>query len=192
MMNTRFAVRFFKCFLLFLLLLLPPATAHAQPQITQFQIRSFAEQCLPLIAAGRYADLVRLYHYPAEMSQAELAVEKQLLMASLAEIAQLFGSFQQSSIPERPLHLHQFEVQSATTDYWAERSRYYQLVYDTTFSEMGAGSLVLRMIVYDHRLQLRSIGYAIPADEPGSALKKANIDKHMTRFFLQLQTQSKD
>jgi len=178
--------------LLFFLLFWPTVSISADALITQFQIRSFAEQCLQRLEKGRSEDLIRLYHYPAEMSPAELESEKMQIAASLAELGRLFGAVQQSSIPDQPRHLHQFEVQSASSAYWAERSRYYQVVYNITFSELGDGALVFRMVVYDHRLQLRSISYALSADGAGADQKKAEINSHMTRFFLQLQGQAKE
>jgi len=170
------------------LLLLSVTPVAAKEQISEFQVRSFTAQCINLLRQDRF-DLVAGYYLLDPGRDADqVARERHQLAAGLAELRGIFGDFGQVRIPDAPQRSHQFEIQGMTAAYWRDRPRHFQVVYGTTFSRIGEGALVFRVVVYDHRLRLRSVAYALSADEPGADRRKAGIEKHMQRFFQHLES----
>lgn len=159
----------------------------AEEQISEFQVRSFTSQCIDLLRQDRF-DLVAHYYHLSSAQKGEAAdLERHQLAAGLAQLRGIFGRFDQVRVPETAEHSHQFEIQGMTASYWKERPRHFQVVYRTRFSRIGAGALVFRVVIYDHRLQLRSVAYAFSASRPDSTQLKTEVEARMQNFFQHLQ-----
>jgi len=165
--------------LLWLVCALP---VQAEEPISEFQVRSFTAQCVELLRQDRFDLVAGYYHLQSGTTEGE-EIERHQLASGLAQLRGVFGRFEQVDVPDKPLESHQFEIQSMTSTYWKERPRHFQVVYRTHFSRMGEGALVFRVVVYDRRLRLRSVAFALLADRPDAEGKKAEVEAHMPRFF---------
>ncbi len=188
LVSMRISQRHISGLILCILLAMTVPSVAAEEQISEFQVRSFTAQCIDLLRQERFDLVAGLFHQGSGAKAEQVDFERHQLATGLAQLRGIFGDFSQVQIPETEQRSHQFEIQGMTSAYWRERPRHFQVVYSTDFSRLGAGALVFRVVVYDHRLQLRSLAYALSADAPGADLRKAEIEAQMQTFFEHLQS----
>jgi len=150
-------------------LVCPVPAQSERPQITPFQVETFAGQCPQLLQRERFAELSSLYHAPAELSAQQREAEQRQLSDSLRRLVALFGTPSVPVLLDAPLKAHQLAVQGLDQAYWQDHDRYYPASYRVHFAGEGAGILSFQVVVYGNRLQLRSIIFGLPESRPGSA-----------------------
>jgi hypothetical protein len=142
--------------------------ADPLPGVTPFQITSYAANSLSLLQQSRFEILAGQFHYPETLAAAMVKAEQAQLTAVLERAGALFGVPRQQLLLDGPRQADQFVVQGLTQAYWNDRDRYSAVSYQVDFSREGRGYLTFSIIVYDHRLQLRSVAFGLPAELPGS------------------------
>jgi hypothetical protein len=165
--------------------LLSLGTARATellPGVTPFQITTFAANSLKLLQQGRYELLAGQYHAPETLAASEKQAEQAQLAALLGRAAELFGTLRQELLLESPSQTHQFVVQGLTQDYWDDHERFTAVTYQVDFAHQGRGFLTFSIVVYGHRLQLRSVAFGLPAELPGS---KQRLEELRSRLQVQ-------
>jgi len=165
------------CLLLTLLVLPGRVTAvdSSLPGVSRFQIISFTEQCLQLLQSGRFELLASQYHVPDDLSAAAVRDERRQLAESLARLAEGFGRPSGPELSVKAVAVHQLAVQGLNHDYWRDHDRFEPVIYQVDFAREGEGVLAFLVVVYDQRLQLRAVSFALPRDRPGAAERIAAL-----------------
>ncbi|TYP00007.1 hypothetical protein EDC39_101167 [Geothermobacter ehrlichii] len=148
--------------ILVVILLLWPLASAGPAAISAFQFQSFAEQCFRLLKAGRFEQLARLYHLPAGYPPERIRRERREITAGLERLTEVFGAPDGCAEVEGEAAMQLFELEGLDAGYWRDRPRSNRVACRTTFDRMGSGRVVFRIVVYDRRLQLRSVGFALP------------------------------
>ncbi|RMF42060.1 MAG: hypothetical protein D6751_12670 [Deltaproteobacteria bacterium] len=158
--------------LFLVVLLIWPTSAEAEP-VDPFLLRSFAGQALDQAAVGQAARLSWLFHLPDDLAPERRGGEREELTRSLARLFQVFGRPRILGWTEGHIEADIIWVEGMDADYWRDRSRYSQLAARVDYARVGQGWLVLRVIRYDRRLQLRAVGFALPAGRLNEKLRRS-------------------
>jgi len=162
--------------------LLPAGAAAAnqlESQITSFQVESFAEQCLKLLQNGSFPELARQFHVPDESEDTFRSAEQQALAGSLEKLVGLFGSPDKPILLKEPQKAHQLAVQGLRQSYWEYHDRFFPASFGVQFAREGEGTVAFQVVVYNNRLQLRSIAFGLPESAAGSNQRIAALAKEM-------------
>lgn len=79
------------------------AAADTIPGLTEFQINSFAANCLQLVEVGRYWELANLFHLDPAAPEAEHTAERVQLAKVLGLLAGAFGLPHEEHLVEGPV-----------------------------------------------------------------------------------------
>jgi len=162
-------------FCLGLVLLLPGMSGAAEGlAVTPFQIRSFAGSCVQLLQAEKWPELASLYHVPPS-GEFDPGHERKEIAASLQALGNEFGRASQAAFVEASEEVLQLTVEGLTQAYWRDRSKYVSVSYRVDFARVGQGYVTLDIILYDNRLQLRSVSFALPEADPEAAGRMQSI-----------------
>jgi len=158
-------------------LLLPaPLWAADGPVVTPFQFKSFAANCLQLLQADKWFELAGLYHVPPA-ADFDPAREREEIAATLSALGTAFGDPVQVESTDAVVEIAQLTVEGLTQAYWRDHSKFVQVSYQATFSEMGQGYLSFSIVVYANRMQLRSVSFGFLATDPETPVRMKALRK---------------
>lgn len=146
----------------------PVVAAEPFPGITDFQLDTFAANIMNALEQGRLDIVVRSFHLDPQMDPEQKEYERDDLAELLGGIVSQFGLPGQSDRLQESRDAYQFVLQSLTSDYWDQYSRFLPVSYRVRYPIAGEGYLTLAIVVYDRRLQLRSLSFGLPVAVEGN------------------------
>lgn len=158
------------------LLLTVSSWAADAPVVTPFQFKTFAANCLQLLQSEKWLELAGLYHVPPS-ADFDLAREREELAATLSALGTAFGQPLRAEFADAVVEIAQLTVEGLDQAYWKDHSKFVQVSYRATFSEMGQGYVSFSIVIYANRMQLRSVSFGFLATDPETPGRMKAIKK---------------
>jgi len=147
------------------------------------EAKRVAERYLESNKKGDAANAVKAFHYPVYFTSEQLNSEIDGISKVLAIITDKLGTLNSHKLNDSQILYRFLALQSASQEYWNKYPYFNGLVYDVQFSKKGKGYLVFRFSIIKDKLEIHSVLYGLPEDNPEAKMVFKEINDDIVKEF---------
>jgi hypothetical protein len=155
---------------------------HSWGRDYEKEAQRIADAFLTNYQSHDFSRSVQCLHFPTHFTKEQLAGDLSSLTSALSIVHRRLGTVDTVANNDRPMEYRYVALQSASKEYWTKHPFFNRLVYDVTYSGGGQGVLVFKFSIIEEQLEINSVLFGLPADDPdakallhliGDGIKKA-------------------
>ncbi len=168
-----------------MILILFPYLVVAQPQLVQLEDAvKLTNKCIELLKNKNLEQVAHLFHFPPEYNEQEVIDDISGIQDGVRELTQEFGPLINAKLLNEPAQYINLKVGSGNISYWKKHPEFISVVYQVSFQKEKNGFVIFWVTNISKKIELRTIAYGLPANDPLAVERIKKIGKKMMKSFM--------
>lgn len=174
-------------------LFVQPTVTHAADQENIFTDTSeLTKLCIVLIQNEQYEKLAQLFHFPVNYSDQDKNADITAIQEGMAIFAEEFGSLLYANPLKNDALYVNLQVGTGNVPYWKGHPDFTSVVFMASFQKENDAFIIFWLVNISGKLEVRSIGYGLPADDPTAVDRIKPIGKKLFDQLMSIDNRPKD
>lgn len=167
------------------LLVLLPYLVTCQTQQAQIEEAvKLTDNCIELLKHNELEQIAYLFHFPPEYNEQQIQDDIKDIQEWVVGLKKEFGTLVNAKRLNEPAQYIDLSIGGGNIPYWERHPEFINVVYKASFQKEKDGFIIFWVVDISKKLELKTIGYGLPANDPLARERIMEIGEKMMQSFI--------